>query len=110
MNKVRKTHARLECPTVSSKEFVAVDVCTAPSLLEFVQSSKNIIDTDFDDVNEMNNAAPVPTSSEMRNVMKNMRSYLDTHSNDEMNNKIVDSLMLKKKMQKKKSDYFPKTQ
>ncbi|GFU75463.1 hypothetical protein TNCV_2861791 [Trichonephila clavipes] len=46
-------------------------------ILELAQSSKNIIETDSDDENEMNNAAPVPTSSEMRNIMKSMRSYLD---------------------------------
>ncbi|GFV61315.1 uncharacterized protein TNCV_4103731 [Trichonephila clavipes] len=39
-------------------------------ILEFVQSSKNIIDADSDDELEMNNAVPVPISSEMRNVMK----------------------------------------
>ncbi|GFW02471.1 hypothetical protein TNCV_2454871 [Trichonephila clavipes] len=32
--------------------------------LEFVQSSKNIIDADSDEENQMNKAAPVPTSSE----------------------------------------------
>ncbi|GFX98184.1 adhesion G protein-coupled receptor B2 [Trichonephila clavipes] len=40
-------------------------------ILELVQSSKNIIEADSDTENEMNNAAPVPTSSEMRNTMKN---------------------------------------
>ncbi|GFW49263.1 hypothetical protein TNCV_3057731 [Trichonephila clavipes] len=72
----------------SQEEFVAVDydnVCTAPimadkDILEFVQSSKNIIDEDSDDENEMNNAIPVPTSSKMRNIMKSMRSHLDAHS------------------------------
>ncbi|GFW15047.1 uncharacterized protein TNCV_983391 [Trichonephila clavipes] len=49
-------------------------------ILECVQSSKNIIDADSDDDNEMNPAAPVPTSSEMRN-MKSISSYLDPHSN-----------------------------
>ncbi|GFX00763.1 hypothetical protein TNCV_4577301 [Trichonephila clavipes] len=47
----------------SSEEFVAVDddnVCTAPimedkDILEFVQSSKNIIDADSGDKNKMNN-------------------------------------------------------
>ncbi|GFX58918.1 hypothetical protein TNCV_806221 [Trichonephila clavipes] len=39
-------------------------------ILEFVQSSKTIIDTDSDNENEMTNANPVPTSSEMRNIMK----------------------------------------
>ncbi|GFV42090.1 hypothetical protein TNCV_2602901 [Trichonephila clavipes] len=33
---------------------------------------------DFDDDNEMNNAALVPTSSGMNNVMKSISSYLDT--------------------------------
>ncbi|GFW82740.1 hypothetical protein TNCV_3493101 [Trichonephila clavipes] len=30
---------------------------------------------------KMNKAAPVPTSSEMRNIMESVRSYLDEHSN-----------------------------
>ncbi|GFU93514.1 hypothetical protein TNCV_947561 [Trichonephila clavipes] len=59
-------------------------------ILEFVQRLKNIIDADFDHENEMNDAAPVPTSSEMRNVLKGMRSYLDAHSKGEMNNKMDD--------------------
>ncbi|GFU44041.1 hypothetical protein TNCV_4963531 [Trichonephila clavipes] len=45
---------------------------------------------DSDDENEMNNAAPVPTSFEMRNVMKSMHSYLDAHSNGEMNKEMDD--------------------
>ncbi|GFW24810.1 hypothetical protein TNCV_1960752 [Trichonephila clavipes] len=60
--------------------------------LEFVQSSKNII-ADSVEENYMNNLASVPTSSEMRNVMKSIRrheSYLDIHSNGEMNNKTDD--------------------
>ncbi|GFY31238.1 hypothetical protein TNCV_752011 [Trichonephila clavipes] len=95
---MRKTSARLDCLTVSSEEFVAIDddnACTATimadkDILEFVQSSKisfifgvcskfkNIIYAESDDENEMNNAAFVPTSSEMRNIMKSMRSYLHT--------------------------------
>ncbi|GFW90376.1 hypothetical protein TNCV_3509241 [Trichonephila clavipes] len=51
---------------------------------------KNIVAADSDDENEMNNETPVPTSSEMQNIMKSMRSYLDAHSNGEMNNKMVD--------------------
>ncbi|GFW33815.1 hypothetical protein TNCV_3589001 [Trichonephila clavipes] len=89
--------AGLNYHSVSSEEFVAVGdaVGTAPimadkGILEFLQSSKNIIDADSDDEKEMNNAAPVPTSSEMRNVMKNMFSYLDAHSKNEMNNKMDD--------------------
>ncbi|GFW52529.1 hypothetical protein TNCV_404571 [Trichonephila clavipes] len=45
-----------------------------------------MIDADSDDENEMNNAASVPMSSEMRNIMKITRSYLDAHSNGERNN------------------------
>ncbi|GFT59067.1 hypothetical protein TNCV_186471 [Trichonephila clavipes] len=78
MNKIRKTTVELGSPSVPSEEFIAADednVCTAVIMadkdsLEFVQSSENIIDADFDDENEMNNAAPVPTSSEIWNVMK----------------------------------------
>ncbi|GFW20217.1 hypothetical protein TNCV_1855411 [Trichonephila clavipes] len=32
--------------------------------------AQNIIDADYGNEKEMNNAAPVPTSSDMRNVMK----------------------------------------
>ncbi|GFU54568.1 hypothetical protein TNCV_3025161 [Trichonephila clavipes] len=109
MNKIRKTPALtvlLNCPIVSLEEFVAVDddnvypaTIMAELLLDFVETSKNIIDADSDDENEMHNAVPVPKPSEMRNIMKNMRSYLGTDSNDEMNDKMeqfVDNLMLKK--------------
>ncbi|GFX98239.1 hypothetical protein TNCV_4908821 [Trichonephila clavipes] len=65
-------------PSVLSVEFVAVDDdngCTAPiiadkKIVEFDESSKNSIDADSDDKNEMNNAAPVPTSSEMSITVK----------------------------------------
>ncbi|GFV52909.1 hypothetical protein TNCV_2875771 [Trichonephila clavipes] len=43
---------------------------TVKDILEFVQSSKNIIDANSDNENEMNNSAPVPMSSKMRNIMK----------------------------------------
>ncbi|GFT62368.1 hypothetical protein TNCV_4717471 [Trichonephila clavipes] len=52
------------------------NVYTAPimadkDILEFVQSSKKyFMDADSDDENEMNNVAPVPVSTEMRNVLK----------------------------------------
>ncbi|GFX04348.1 hypothetical protein TNCV_3974961 [Trichonephila clavipes] len=83
MNKIRKTPAGLDCPTASWEEFVAVDddnACSAlimaeKDILEFVQSSKYIIDADSDSKNEMNNATPVPTSSEMRNILKSTRSH-----------------------------------
>ncbi|GFW84537.1 hypothetical protein TNCV_457181 [Trichonephila clavipes] len=45
---------------------------------------------DSDDEDEMNNAVSVPPSSEIRNVMKRMRSYLDARSKGEMNTKMDD--------------------
>ncbi|GFX55164.1 hypothetical protein TNCV_1156251 [Trichonephila clavipes] len=85
MNKILKTPVGLDCPTVSSEEFVAVDdakVRTVPNtadkgILEFIQSSKNTIHENSDDKNEMKDADPVPTSSETRNIMKS--NYLDAH-------------------------------
>ncbi|GFU60621.1 hypothetical protein TNCV_1730281 [Trichonephila clavipes] len=40
------------------------------------------MDADSDDENEIDSAAPVTTSSEMRNIRKSMRNYLDAHSNE----------------------------
>ncbi|GFV48349.1 uncharacterized protein TNCV_2479141 [Trichonephila clavipes] len=64
-------------PAVPSKKFVGVDntafiapMMTEKDILEFVQSSKNIMNADSSDENEMTNAAPVSTSSEMRNNIK----------------------------------------
>ncbi|GFT30376.1 uncharacterized protein TNCV_2376721 [Trichonephila clavipes] len=80
------------------------------------ESSKNIIDTDADGGKEINNAAPVPTSYEIRNIMKSMRSYSDVHYNGERNNNLddieqfVDNFMMKKTTRRKTSDYFPKAQ
>ncbi|GFT86096.1 SCAN domain-containing protein 3 [Trichonephila clavipes] len=119
-----KVSALLNCSTVSLEEFVAVDddnACTArivadKDIFKFVQCTKNIIDTDSDDKNEMNNVALVPTPSEMKNIMKNMHSYLNTDSNGEMGNKMdaiehfVDTSMLKKIIERKISNCFPKTQ
>ncbi|GFW27105.1 hypothetical protein TNCV_93311 [Trichonephila clavipes] len=93
-----KASALLHCSTVLPGEFVAVGVmimCVQPELwqtdiLEFVKSSKSIIETDSDDENEMNNATPSPTSSEMKNIRKNKRNYLDAHSEGKMNNKMDD--------------------
>ncbi|GFX40041.1 hypothetical protein TNCV_2273241 [Trichonephila clavipes] len=78
MNKIRKTPDGLDCSTGSSEEFVAVDddnVCTAQlwqrkKFCSFFKAKKNTIDTDSDDENEMNNAASIPTSSAMRNILK----------------------------------------
>ncbi|GFU99297.1 hypothetical protein TNCV_356181 [Trichonephila clavipes] len=64
----------------ASKEFVAVDDMYSPKFwqrLFGVRSSKDIVDANSDDEIGVNNEAPVPTSSEMRNIMENMRSYLD---------------------------------
>ncbi|GFT94092.1 hypothetical protein TNCV_1078921 [Trichonephila clavipes] len=80
--------------------------------LELVQSSKNTIDADSGTENEVNNAAHNHTSSEVRNTMKSMRSYLDTYSYGEMNIKMedieqfVNILMLKRQMQCEVSDYL----
>ncbi|GFT99366.1 hypothetical protein TNCV_76821 [Trichonephila clavipes] len=46
---------------------------------------KNIIEANCGDENEVNTVAPVPTSSEVSNIMTSMSSYLDAHSNAEMN-------------------------
>ncbi|GFV67951.1 hypothetical protein TNCV_1872331 [Trichonephila clavipes] len=78
------------------------------SILEFVQSPKNIIDADSDDENEMDdemdNPANAPTLYEMRNFMKNRYIYLDAHSND-MNNKTneIEQFVAKKGNAKEKS-------
>ncbi|GFY03060.1 hypothetical protein TNCV_980651 [Trichonephila clavipes] len=39
------------------------------------------------DGNEINNTAPAPTPSKMKNIMKSMCRYLDIYSNSEMNDK-----------------------
>ncbi|GFV30785.1 nuclease HARBI1 [Trichonephila clavipes] len=43
-------------------------------ILEFVQSSENIIDEDSNDENKMSNAALFPTPSEIRNIMKKSKT------------------------------------
>ncbi|GFT86167.1 hypothetical protein TNCV_3257581 [Trichonephila clavipes] len=93
MDKIWKPTTEFDCPILLSGEFTEVDhvnVCTAPimaekELVELAQSSKYTIVTDSDNENEMNNVAPVPTSSEIRNIMKSMYSYVFTHTNGEMN-------------------------
>ncbi|GFV03355.1 hypothetical protein TNCV_4019521 [Trichonephila clavipes] len=93
----KKKPTGLDCPTVLSEVFVAVDdgnVCAAPiiadnDILEFVLSSKKI-EADSDNENEMNNTTPVPTPFEMRNIVKSILSYLGVHSNGEFNNKMDD--------------------
>ncbi|GFV08951.1 hypothetical protein TNCV_3821941 [Trichonephila clavipes] len=97
------------CPIVLSGEFLAVEddnVFKAPimadkDILKFVQSSKNIMDADSNDGNNINNATPVSTIFEKRSIMKSTRSYLDAHFNREYKTKwtISSNLMLKKTMQ-----------
>ncbi|GFU92593.1 hypothetical protein TNCV_4795211 [Trichonephila clavipes] len=75
-----------DCPNVLSEEFVALNddnVCTASimvdkGILEFLRSLTCIIDADSDDENEMNNAAPVPPSSEIKNVIKTRQFFKRT--------------------------------
>ncbi|GFX08934.1 hypothetical protein TNCV_2966451 [Trichonephila clavipes] len=74
MNKMRKILTGSDCPIVLSEEFIAVD-------------NDNV---DFDDENEVSNAAPIPKSSKMRNVLKTMCSYLDAHYNGKKKNKMDD--------------------
>ncbi|GFV48350.1 hypothetical protein TNCV_2479151 [Trichonephila clavipes] len=84
-------------------------------ILEIVRSSKNIMDADSEDKNERNDAVLVPISSEMSNFMKSMHSYLDTHSNGEINNKMGNieqcvgnaNAMLNKQWKEKYQIFFP---
>ncbi|GFS79553.1 hypothetical protein TNCV_2370571 [Trichonephila clavipes] len=64
MNRILKTPAK-------DDNVYTAPIMTDKDVLEFVRSSKNIIDADSDDQNEMNDVAPDPTSSEMRNIRKN---------------------------------------
>ncbi|GFT46393.1 hypothetical protein TNCV_3127351 [Trichonephila clavipes] len=90
-----KVSVLLNCLTISSEKFVEVDddnlstalIMAAQSHFGVCPKLKNIINADSIDENEMNNAGPVPTLSEMRDIMKSRYSYLDVHSNDEVNNK-----------------------
>ncbi|GFY25175.1 transposable element Tc3 transposase [Trichonephila clavipes] len=89
---IRKTQKN---STVSLEEFIALNddnVCAQPTkankdILEFLQSSKNIIDEDSYEENEMNNAASVPKSSKIRTIMKSTCSYLEAYSSGERNKK-----------------------
>ncbi|GFU31795.1 hypothetical protein TNCV_1176611 [Trichonephila clavipes] len=75
MNRIRKTPGGLDCPIVLSEEIIAEMMIMSIqrnyswNIWELAQSAKNIIDTDSGDECRMNNAASVPTSSEMRNVI-----------------------------------------
>ncbi|GFV41693.1 hypothetical protein TNCV_3628441 [Trichonephila clavipes] len=102
MNKTRKIPAGLKGSNVSSEKFVEVNHNSTELIMTddiFVQSLKNI--------GRFQRLDPVSTSSEMRNAMKSMRSYLDAQSNGEMNNEMddseqrVDKLMLKEQCKEK---------
>ncbi|GFT83251.1 hypothetical protein TNCV_547321 [Trichonephila clavipes] len=80
MKKIRKAPVGSYCPIVFSEEFIAVDndnMCSASimaerDILEFVQRSKTMIHAYSGNENERNNVHTVPTSSELRNVIKRM--------------------------------------
>ncbi|GFS57801.1 hypothetical protein TNCV_2909051 [Trichonephila clavipes] len=82
MNKIREISAVLDCLIAVLEEFLSIDddnVYTAPfmadkDILEFFQSSKNMIEADSEDKNELKIADSVPTSSELRSVVKSMGS------------------------------------
>ncbi|GFV58812.1 hypothetical protein TNCV_3731481 [Trichonephila clavipes] len=67
MNKIRKTPAKLDFPIVLLEEFIAVEdknlgaapIMTDKDILEFLLSSKNIIDADSKAENELSNEAPL---------------------------------------------------
>ncbi|GFX28022.1 hypothetical protein TNCV_774061 [Trichonephila clavipes] len=92
MNKIRKTPATQVHLRKNSLQ--SVIMCYSPNygknILGFVQSSKNIIDADFNGKIVMNNAAPDLTSCEIRNIMKSGSSYLEAHSIGEINIKMDD--------------------
>ncbi|GFU30350.1 hypothetical protein TNCV_2205141 [Trichonephila clavipes] len=73
-NEQNKENTRgFECHIVLSEEFFAANddnVCTVQimarkDILELVRSSRNSIETDSDDINEMSYTAPVPTSAQL---------------------------------------------
>ncbi|GFU93549.1 hypothetical protein TNCV_947911 [Trichonephila clavipes] len=70
-----KVSVSLHCPTASWEVAVDDNVCIAPIMAKFVQISKYIINANTEDENEMNNAAPFPTSFKMKNTTKSMLSY-----------------------------------
>ncbi|GFV99430.1 hypothetical protein TNCV_1514001 [Trichonephila clavipes] len=67
-----KVSVLLDCPAVVLEEYGTVDedkVCSDKDILEFVQNSKNVINANFDEENEMNHAASALMSSKTRNIM-----------------------------------------
>ncbi|GFX32248.1 hypothetical protein TNCV_2659241 [Trichonephila clavipes] len=68
MNKIWKPPAELDCPIGTSEEYIEVEddnvsialIMADKVILEFDLSSKNIINADSDNENEMDDADPVP--------------------------------------------------
>ncbi|GFX24117.1 hypothetical protein TNCV_2436101 [Trichonephila clavipes] len=95
MNKILKTPATQVHHRKNSLQYMMI-MYVKPQLygrqrhFEVCSKLKYIIDAYSNVKNEMNNVAPVPTSSEMRNIMESMLSSLDAHSDDEMNCKVGD--------------------
>ncbi|GFW17969.1 hypothetical protein TNCV_4307881 [Trichonephila clavipes] len=57
------------------------------NVLDLIKDAGSV-ETDSNDENERNKAAPVPTLSQMRNIMKNIHGYLDAHFSGKMDNKM----------------------
>ncbi|GFV50821.1 hypothetical protein TNCV_4237761 [Trichonephila clavipes] len=93
---VEKLSVLSDYPAVLSEEFAAVDndnACTTPiiadkDILEFVESSTNIMVVGSEGENEMNNAVLVLMSSEMQSILKCMNCYLYARPDVAMNNKV----------------------
>ncbi|GFV59287.1 hypothetical protein TNCV_2340281 [Trichonephila clavipes] len=113
-------HSHLSCqrPQRSMERFTNTELADMHLISDWWKEMhgerKDCIAKDSDDEKEMNNAASVTTSSELRKVMKNRRCYLDAYSNGKINNKIDDIEQFDAKihndLKRRIGDYFPKTQ
>jgi len=91
---------------------------TEKEIMEIVQNQNDstYVDSDNESENGISDAVPVPSTSEMRKIIKSMRRYLNAQSNGEMDKtmddleQFVDNVVLKRTFQKKISDFFPKKQ
>jgi len=107
-----KVSALLACPTLSLNEYVAVDdvYMTEKDIVEIVRNPKHstYVDSDDESENGFKDAVPVPSTSEMRKIIKSMRCYLNAHLSGETNKmmddleQFVDNVMLKRAFQKNK--------
>ncbi|GFW31435.1 hypothetical protein TNCV_1287831 [Trichonephila clavipes] len=79
-----KVPVLLDCPSAPLEEFIAIDddnVCTAPIIAGQRHSGacsklKTITNANSEYEKKMNPATPVPTSSEMRNIMKKIYTII----------------------------------